>query len=73
MVVAQLVEWSHPTPEIRGSNLVIRIFYFLSTEFEKLCLEDEKMPGNRFFCYCMDLLHMLLMNFNHSDLMLEVT
>ena len=31
MVVAQLVEWLLPTPEIRGLNPVISKFYLLST------------------------------------------
>ena len=36
VVVAQLVEWSLPTPEVRGSNPGIKIFFQLSTEENKV-------------------------------------
>ena len=35
MVVAQLVEWSLPTPEGHGSNLIIAIVHFSPIEIEK--------------------------------------
>ena len=36
VVVAQLVEWSLPTPEICSSNPVIRKFYLLLTIFKNV-------------------------------------
>ena len=41
MVVAQFVERSLPTPEIRGLNPVIGKFYLLSTVFKKLYWKNE--------------------------------
>ena len=35
MVLAQWVEWSLPTPEVHGSNLIIAIVHFSPIEIEK--------------------------------------
>ena len=47
-VVAQLVEWSLPTPEIHGTNPVIGNYFLLSTVFKKNFIEKmtikKKMP-----------------------------
>ena len=47
VVVAQLVERSHPTPEVRGSNPVIGKFYqtyILSTVLKRRKLKKQR-PG----------------------------
>ena len=43
MVVAQLVEWSLPIPEVRGSNPVISKIYIENTKINK------KRPGMTHF------------------------
>ena len=52
MVVAQLVEWSIPVPEVRGSNPVIGKIY-IEQLFTINCIEktkiNKKKPGMAHF------------------------
>ena len=52
VVVAQLVEWSLPIPEVRGSNPVIGKTFYIEHLFTVNCVKDEnkeKRPGMAHF------------------------
>ena len=42
LVVAQLVDWSHPTPDMPSSNSAIGQFYLLSSVFNLLRRNENK-------------------------------
>ena len=45
MVVAQLVEWALPIPEVQGSNPVIgkNLYLYLTFIYCQLCIEKTKI------------------------------